>query len=221
MQITIKINGVPTIKTLPISWQQVPFGTFIKLTECGDDYVKVFAAITGLDENLLRKANIENLDTALALLDFLKTECPSEVPKTILQYKVPENLGLKTLGQYTDLKAELKRSANLSPAEALRKYTLYCAIYACDQKHDEYDWEKAEWMADEFLLAPSPEVLGIGNFTLKKLIELNYGIAPNSHLPLTRVKKYRRVLRNLPSILGITQLFSTWRKKPRSPVSNS
>jgi hypothetical protein len=221
MQITIKINGVLTTKTLPISWQQVTFGTFLKLTECGDDYVKVFAALTGIDEAILKKANIENLDTALALIEFLKTECPAYVPKTILQYKVPENLGLKTLGQYTDLKAEMKRSANLTGTEALKKYLLYCAIYACDQKHGEYDWEKSEWMADEFLEAPSPEVLGIGNFTLKKLIELNYGISPTSLPHLTPAKKYKQVLKNLPSILGITQLFSSWRKKPHSTVSNS
>lgn len=221
MQITITINGQPITKKIPLSWQEVPFGTFIKLTECGDDYIKVFAAITNLDENLLRKARIENLDTALALLDFLRTECPSYVPKKILNYNVPENLGLKTLGQYTDLKAELKMSANLTGAAALKVYTKYCAIYACDQKHGEYDWEKAEWMADEFLAAPSPEVLGIGNFTLRKLIELNYGIKPTSRPVLTRAKKYRQVLKNLPQLLGITKLFSTWRKRLHLPGSNS
>ena len=216
MQITIKINGVPTVKQLPISWKEVTFGTFLKLTECGDDYVKVFAAITGVDEAILRKANIENLDTALIMLKFLETECPTTVPEKMLGYAIPKDLGLKTLGQYTDLKAEIKRNSKLTGIDALKKYMLYCAIYACEAKHGEYDWEKAEWMQNEFLEAPSPEVLGIGNFTLKRLIELNYGISPTSHPHLTPAKKYKQVLKNLPKLLGITQLFSTWRKRSHS-----
>lgn len=224
MNITININGVATVKKIPVSWHEVTFGTFMKLTECGDDYAKVFAVLTGIDEKIIlsSKTIVEGgIEPVIVLLEFLKTECPSVVPETILGYKVPENLGLKTWGQYTDLKDELKQNKKLTSDEALKKYMLYCAIYACEDKHGEYDWEKAKWMANEFLEAPSPEVLGIGNFTLQRSIELNYGINPGSHRRLTRTTKYKQVLKNLPQILGITQLSSIWRKRRPSTDLNS
>lgn len=209
MKITVKIQGKSHEKELPVRWEEVKFKTFLKFAELAkepDDVnnsIKILSIITELDEELLRTALINNLDQVLHILSFMRQEVPKVIPEIILGYKVPKDLGFESLGQFEDLKGYLKESSSLSEIDQFRRYIRYCAVYACADKHGKYDWRLCEAMEEEFLEAPAPEVLGIGNFTLAKLIGLNYTISPNYRRPITRWKRFKLALKRWALHLGL------------------
>lgn len=213
MKIQITLNKLKYDKDIPTSWDQVNYGQFLELTDCVDDYVKIFTVFTGISAETIKKAKITGLDSVIAVLGFLRKEPVQIMPKTILGYPLPADLGFETLDQYTDLKDDLDKSGELKGKDALVKYPLYCAIYACKAKYGEYDWKLAESMADEFLKAPAPEVLAIGNFTLAKLIGLNLNIDPASRRKITRMKRYRLVLKVWVQNMATTVRSSLWPKR--------
>jgi hypothetical protein len=180
--LTIIHNNQKQEKPIPVSWDQVTFGQFLKLGECGSDRIKVLSLFTGIDYETLKKSKIIGLDRALAALLFLEKAPEPRVPKEILGYPVPENLEFEQVQMYLDLKTYLEESKGKTPEEQLAQYTLYCAVYAVPHwKQGQYSWEFTEKLAPLFLNAPCTEVMGIGNFTLAKLIGLKHDIKIDYH----------------------------------------
>jgi hypothetical protein len=213
MKVSIYINSKETSREIPINWDQVTFRQFLALEKCGDDIIQVIAMFTGVDYEALKKAKIKNLDEIIAALGFLKRKIEPVIPRNILTYPVPKNLEFEQVQMYIDLKNYVKESKELTPIEQLERYTLYCAVYACMAKHGKYDWTLAEAMKDEFLEAPCTEVMGIGNFTLLRLIGLNLNINLNSQKPNTLIKKLRLVLKIYRLRLAQRLRSLTWRKR--------
>lgn len=188
MKITITINGKPECRELPTSWPQVTFGQFIELVDCLDDPCKVLSVFTGIGPDVIRNSQIQNLETIIAVLSFLNGQPPTVIPKAILGYPVPTDLGLETIAQFEDLKNELKTvNAETPVKEQFLKYPLYVATYCIKP----YSWQEAEKLAPKFLNAPASEVLAIGNFTLMKLIGLKIGTEIKAPKAATRMKKLK------------------------------
>lgn len=203
MKLTATLNNVKIERTIPIGWDQVTFEQLIELSDCRDDRAKALSVFLKIDAETIRKAQIVNLDAVLSVLSFLETDLFTNVPDKILGYKLPKDLGFETIAQYQDLKENLKSSQGLTNKEALAKYPLYVATYACKDKHGHYDWKLAEEMASEFLQAPCTEVMGIGNFTLAKLIGLTNSTNQSSQNRNTLMKKFRLALTGLRLRLGL------------------
>lgn len=176
MKVTISLNGVSIKKDIPTSWDEVSFKDFLELEKAGKDHISAISLFTGMDYETLCRSKIMDMDTVMRVLGFLFTPAVPVVPKTILKYTVPKNLEFEQVQMYIDLKNYVNESASLTPLEQLERYALYCAVYTCSQPYGKYSWEYAEQMKDEFLTAPCTEVLGIGNFTLLKLIGSKAGI---------------------------------------------
>jgi hypothetical protein len=213
MKVSIYINGKENLREIPINWDQVKFRQFLALETCGDDIIKAIAMFTGVDYETICKSKIKNLDEAIATLAFLKKQPEPIIPLKILNYPIPKNLEFEQVQMYLDLKEYVKESRQLSAIEQLERYTLYCAVYACVAKHEKYDWKLAEEMKDEFLEAPCTEVMGIGNFTLLRLIGLNLNINLNSQKPNTRIKKFRLALKSYRLRLAQLLRSLTWKKR--------
>lgn len=218
---TIKFKlGRKTIKRdLPTKWSEVTFETFCSIAEAKDD-IDVLAIITGLDRETLRKARIKNLDTILAMLAFLKTPCPQNLPEKILGYPVHKDLSFETIGQYEDLRSDLNEHKDSSGMDQVKRYPLYCAIYACPQEYGEYDWERAEAMSKWFWKAPAGEVLAVGNFTLAKLTGLKLGIKTDFRIRLSPLKRLTLAFRLWLLRLGFMVRSFTWRKKQATKEAN-
>ena len=206
MKITIELNGVKQEREIPLSWDQVNFEQFLKLIKAGDDIAEILSIFTEVDADLLRKANIQNLEVIINLLSFLKTDFEPVVPDKCLGYEIPKNLEFESIGQFQDLKLEA-----MDMKEDITKYALFCSIYATKP----YDFKEAEKRKDEFLKAPAPEVVGIGNFTLMKLVELINGIKPKLPLQSTPRKKFLRVLTVWRRSLVFTLRYYIWKRKLR------
>lgn len=222
MKITILINGKKHERELPTSWDDpiIDFEMYLALEKVQNDFIKVFGVLTGLDPEDLRKAKIQNLDTVISLLSFLRREPKIDMPCKLLgKYKVSGNLGFETLEEYVDLKKSIEDS--IKEKKGTERYPLYCAIYACKAKHGEYDWQKAEEMQSEFLKAPALEVLAVGNFTVKRYIGWMKGLTDASPEPSTPNKNDKLASKSSPKPTGSTARYSTLKGKRRSTAKKS
>lgn len=214
MKIQLELNGIKTEKEIPTKWKEVNFSQFIKLVEAGDDPAKIISIFTDIEEEILRKAKISNLESIIHILGFLKSEMNLKVPETCMGYKIPKNLEFETIGQFQDLKAE---AVQIKDAKSFDKYALFCAIYATNP----YDYREAEKLIPTFLNAPCEEVMAIGNFILVKLAELMTGIPSKSQRPSIPMKKYWLVLTVWLKNLAFIARFYTWRRRLHSIGRNS
>lgn len=209
MKIQIELNGVKVEKDFPTSWNDVTFKQFLKLLECGDDTTKIVSLFTDIDEDTLRLTKIYNLELIISLLSFLKTDVTMSIPEQCMGYKIPKNLEFETIGQFEDLKAEAVQIAGTNKFE---KYALFCGIYASNP----YDYRDAERLSEVFLNAPCGEVLGIGNFTLRKLAGLISGSKAKFPKVNIHKKNFLQVLTAYLKSLVFIVPFYIWKRKPLS-----
>lgn len=217
MKYDIYLNNVKTSKEIPVSWDQVTFRKFLKLGECGQDNIKVLSLFTDVPYETLVKCRFPDLEKAIATLSFLREQPVPIIPKEILGYQIPKDLGLEQVQMYIDLKNYVNETKDLQPLEKLSKYPLYCAVYSCK---DNYSFQRAEELCETFFEAPCTEVLGIGNFTLLRLTALNLAINPTSRKPLGLKMRLKLVLTSWPRTLAVIQRWFTWRKKPVEAIKN-
>lgn len=207
MKVTFELNNVKIEKDIPITWDEVTFKQFLALLKCEDDMAKILSLFTGIDEDIINKAKIQNLEALINLLSFLKTEIDLVIPKTCMGYKIPKNLEFESIGQYQDLKLE---AATMSEKD-IDRYALFCAIYATNP----YDFKEAEKKVEIFMNAPAREVVGIGNFTLLKLVELSNGIKAKLPQQSIQKRKFWRVLTVWLRSLDFMLRYYIWKKKLR------
>ena len=209
MKITIHLGKEKTVREIPVSWGQLTFRQFVELSKCGEDYVKILSLFTGIPGEKIRDARIENLETIIHFLSFLKTKIPMEMPKKILGHDIPEDLGLRSIAQYEDLKDALRKT---SEQDQINNFPLYCATYACDP----YDWQDAEKLSEKFWDAPAGEVLAVGNFTLLKLTGLNLPIRNNYPIYVTLKRKLAQGFRDWRLRLVSIIRYIRWRITPNT-----
>src|SRR3989304_979318 len=199
------INGEKVKRELPTRYEEVQFKYFLLIANSPKDTNSILSILTGIDVEIIKKAKIKNVDDIILALSFFNHDSELKLPETILGYNVPNDLGFECTAQYEDLKLHINecRKKKLTDLELLSFYPLYCAIYACSQKYDSYDWQKAEYLANEFMSAPATEVLAIGNFTLVKLIGLSLGIKSDVHKRLTRRQSWMLAFRALGGSLAL------------------
>lgn len=223
MKATLTYKGVSQIVDIPTRWLELKFRHFVELHRAGVfkpnaeiDWLKVFSIFTGLTEHELEAATWVDLDDLLVALTFLITDIPTGLPKTVLGYTIPQDIGFETVGQYKYLKEDVKASGELSDSDQIARYALYLATYACSQKHGEFSWVKCEEMAEEFLDAPAPEVLAVAHFTLLKLIGLTQHIEIDYLKRHTRKMRWRQAFRSLWRSLASMERLWSWKRKPAS-----
>jgi hypothetical protein len=195
LDFTITLNGVKVHKSIPIKWEEVPFKDFINLNTGSE--LTALAMLTGIEESILAKAEISNLNKVINALSFLKTEISMmKFPKKILGYQVRQDLGFDSFGQYTDIKTESEK--DLSGIDRLKSYPLLAAIYVTHP----YDFKEAEKKVSEIENAPCTEVLALGNFLLVKLIALKTSTNHASQSQLTPLRRLRLAFRGWRAHLG-------------------
>jgi hypothetical protein len=221
MKFDITLQGVTVQKEIPTSWEQVTFRQLLDLTET--DELKALSLFTGIEPDILRKAQITGLDKLLTALSFIHKPCPTnllckEIQTSEGNYPVITDVGFESFGQYVDIKQtldELEKITDLGKKgmETLKVYPLLCAIYTVKP----YDFKIAESRTELFFNAPCTEVVAVGNFILMKLIALRSTIEANSQRQeATPMKKFRLALKAWWTNMVFTVRFYFWKKKLRS-----
>lgn len=207
------------IKTvsIPTRWEEVTFRQLMAINEANDDWLKIFGVFLDEPAELIGNARVDNggLDELLICLSFLtSTEIPKVLPTSIMGYDLPKDLGFETIGQYQYIREDVAASASMTPIEQMRRYALYCAVYAQPQDNlGEFDFEKAEALAEKFMNAPAMEVLAVGSFTVVKLIGLSRPINDVSRRPITRMKRLRLAIQSWLVYTVSTARLWLWKKR--------
>ena len=213
MKATFKLNGVKIEKNLPVCWEEVTFGQLLGF-QSAKTPAEVLSVFTGIDAETLQAAKIANLPTLLACLSFLKTQKIDYVlPKSILGYKIKDNIEVEEIQRYADLELLIKDFQDNDPKN-LEKYPLLVATYVVEP----YNFKDAENMAPSFLDAPAMEVLAVGNFTLVNMRVLNAITPIIVRLGALPRNNWRQGMRNYFARLAFSVSLHFLQKKLPIPV---
>lgn len=156
------------------------------------DTAGAIAIFTGLDAELVRKSVIVGLDKVIGALSFMnqKAEFTGTCDK-VGQYKIPTdkgqfNIQFETVAQFEDMRAIIKSCPDIKAIT--NAYPKIIAIYLQKIRDGEYDYSKAQLMAEEVLAMPAKEVITVGAFFYVKLTSLLRG-TPTTSLPTNQSPK--------------------------------
>lgn len=224
-QFNVRLGKKIKTVSIPTRWEEVTFRQLLAINEANDDWLKIFGVFLDEPADAIGNARVENggLDELLICLSFLtSTEIPKGIPTKILGYDLPKDLGFETIGQYQYIREDVAQTASMTPIEQMRRYALYCAVYAQPQTNNgEFDYEKAEELAVKFLDAPAMEVLAVGSFTVVKLIGLSKPISEDSRKPLTLRRRLMQAFRAWLMYTVSTVRLWLWKRRLESLRRNS
>jgi hypothetical protein len=182
-----KLNGKPL--NIPTSWDEVTYGQYLQMIKLEkDDPAAVIGILTGIESDVVRKAQIVGLEQILIAVRLLRTESPDFTGKVtkVGKYTIPVNgngefnIKFESLEQFEDMRSVMLKTAN-NPKSIIESYGEYVAIYLQKFRDGVYDAVKAEAMIEtEIKAMPAKEVLAAGTFFLVKLLNLLPGTAASS-----------------------------------------
>jgi hypothetical protein len=210
---TIKLNGKDGI---PINWDGVTFGQFLKLKDC-KDHADVLAMFLNMKADTLRIAQIKNLADVIQALRFLDRQMPMIVPRSINGYLIPKDLNFNTIGQFEDLKELQKKLGD--KGENIAVYADMVTVYAMPD-YNSATPEQREEFTKQFFNAPCTEVMAVGNFTLVKLIELNLPGSKTFRKVNILTHKLKLVFQSWRARLGFSIRYATWKRSLRTKGMN-
>lgn len=208
--IPFKLNG----KNLKIasSWHDLTFDQYVKVMESKGGTADMIALFTGIDVEVIKKANFTGLDTVIEALSFLKK--PYQFDKStpnVGKYKLPLNskgefnIQFETLAQFEDMRSAMIKTPDNDMVELVKSYAKFVAIYVQKISDGEYSYDKAIAMIPEIYQMPAHEVITAGSFFFVKLLTLLTGTAPTSQKATTNQKKKKQVTRSSKKSLAITR----------------
>lgn len=204
----VKVNGSPV--EIETSWDELKFSKFLQMLTAKDDYNQVIGILLNLPPQDVAKARIDGLEQVLEKIRFMRTSAEVDpVPKKVGEFKIPEDIRFHSVAQFEVLKKEINKAAAMDNlTDQTKQLAKYAAIYCQPLNGDEFDEEKAGWLAEQFLDYPCLEVMSAGNFFMAKCLSLTSGL-PMSYLRKnTPLKKSRLDLQSFLRRSGFTRLWT-------------
>jgi hypothetical protein len=186
---------------IPSTWYDLTMKQYLSILN-GEikDTTDMIALFTGIDSAAIKKATIIGLDKVIASLGFLNTVPVFEgICEKVGAYKLPIekgkfNIQFESLAQFEDMRAIIKTCADIK--SITNAYPKIVAIYLQKIRDGEYDYTKAQQMADEVLTMPVKEVVTVGAFFYVKLMSLLLGTPATSPHITQSPKKSKQGSRN-------------------------
>jgi hypothetical protein len=181
--IQFKLNGQPI--QMASSWEDLTMGQYLRLLNAGDDFLQLVSILSGIDYEILKKAEIIGLESVIQCTKFIGTKPDfGGTCDKVGSYPLPKNdkgqfnIQLESLAQFEDMRAVTKTLTNTKAiTEAFPRIT---AIYLQKIKDGSYSPERVNLMEAEVMDMPAKEVMITGGFFLLKLRSLLNGTAPTS-----------------------------------------
>lgn len=185
--------------SIPTSWDEVNFKTFIALLGIKDDTHELISALIGIPVDELRGAKIAGLEKIIPLLAYMKKEpAINENPIKLGAFVFPTDVTFETIEQFEDTRNEINRVTPLTLKDQTEALALYAAIYLTDP----YSSGEAQKKALTFYDYPCLEVMSAGSFFHAKCLSMQSGYSMNYLRKNTLLKKNRPVLNRLIRRLG-------------------
>lgn len=186
--IKIKIDGKP--HELPEKWEEVSFGTFLKLVKADQDYTAILSVLLNLEPEALKKAKIQGLDLIINRLSFMSKQ-PEIDPQPIKLgiFEFPKDIAFETVEQFEDTRREIANVQDKDLTTQTEALATYAAIYC----QNPYDSEKSQYLSKSFYSLPCTEVMAAGSFFQAKCLSMQSGLSMNYLRKNIRLKKSRPV----------------------------
>jgi hypothetical protein len=144
-------------------------------------------------------------------------------PRSILNYLIPKDITLETLGQFEDMR-KVMDSCNPKDGDTdiekivriTEAYPVYSAIYCQKIRDGQYDCDKAMEMVPEMWAAPALEILSAGNFFL---ISLSSSFSSTQKTSLQRVPVWKRSRLVMAGLRRTGDLIKRWITSLVRPMS--
>lgn len=203
------VNGKPV--KIETSWDEVSFGKFLKLINV-QDYVNILSVLLDEPPEVIKKAEFVGLAPVIKAIQFMQKQAEVDAfPTKLGDYILPKDITYQTVEQFEVLRSEMVKSASVPMQEQTKALAMYAAIYCQPLKGEEFDIEKAQWLAEEFMKYPCREVMSAGSFFRDSLLSTMTGL-PMTYLRKSLVQRSRkRVLSEFLRRLGFTRLWTTLR----------
>src|SRR5689334_2078934 len=206
--IQFKLNG----KKVKVSsrWEDLTMNQYLQVQKLKDDFLQLVYICSGLDYEILKKAEIVGLESVLEAVKFVSKppEIPSSVPK-LGKYTIPLdskgqfNIQYKRLDQFEDMRKIMSGAKDIgSITEAFPQFV---AIYLQPIRDGQYQFSKAMDMVDEVKEMPALPVISLGSFFLIKLLILSNGTPKTSQNTSQKLKKLKQVSKNSRKSSGRTR----------------
>jgi hypothetical protein len=197
--ITFKISGQKY--PIPTSWDDVTYSQYVALLSLPNSLLHYIALFTGINLDVLKNAELKNLEKIAIALAFLtippKTE---EGPKNIGKYFVPKDVTLESLGQFEDLRGLLHRKPD--EIATLENQLLWCdlcleacAIYCQKLRDGKYDSVKVPDMKEELKGYSCMPIIQTGSFFFGKLLNI---LTPTQNRFQRITQRLKKLLVDLP-----------------------
>ncbi len=192
--ITIKING--TRFKIPTCWPDVTYAQYVALLDTSNSLVEYISLFTGIDKQILYKAELKNVESISLALSFITLSPKMEDKPTFLvgPYTLPEDITLKSVGQFEDLRALLTRLPKSLETKEEQKavadlYLEACAIYVQKIIYGTYDYTLVSKVKEELKNYSCIEVLQTGGFFLSRPLNLSPNTKTRSPSITQRLKR--------------------------------
>lgn len=176
--IQFKLNG-KKVKVCS-TWNDLTLNQYLQIQKLKDDFLQLVSICSGIDYELLKKAEITGLESVLVAVNFVSK--PPEIPLSVTKlgkYTIPVdskgqfNIQYKRLDQFEDMRKIMSGCKDIgSITEA---YPQFVAIYLQPIRDGEYNYSKAMAMVDEVRELPALPVISLGSFFLIRLLTLSNG----------------------------------------------
>lgn len=198
--IKIVINKKPI--QFPTCWDDLTFKQYLATFHV-ERQVQAISLFTGIDEDILKKAQIPGVDVLVEATKFIWS-APNFKDKyeKIGPYPWPVNkkgifdIQIESLGQFEDMRLIMNQKIEeaVETERVIRfveKYPKYIAIYLQKIRDKEYDHNKAMEMAEEIMSYPAGEVVTLGSFFILRLRSLlpGTGVASQTSPPIRKKSK--------------------------------
>lgn len=208
--IPFKLNGKPL--KIASSWLDPTFVQYVQFLKSKGSTAEAISIFTGVDIEVIKKADFTGLDTVLEALSFLKVPYVFEkATPTVGKYKLPLNskgefnIQFESLGQFEDMRSTMIKTKDHDAVALVESYAKFVAIYVQKIRDKEYSFDKAMAMVPEVYTMPAHEVITTGGFFFAKLLTLLTGKQKTSRKASTPRKKFKQVTRNSKKSLAITR----------------
>lgn len=198
--IPIKLNGKSV--AYPRAWEALKFKTYIKLLDKPTKIEQIKVIINDLGVTTAG-SKIEGLGVVIKASSFLnKPPLVAEKPNRIGKYDIPPMINEETFDQYDQVVKIINTVKEQSIIQQTESLAYISAVYAQGFKN-EFNAEKANELALEFMELPCTEVLAAGAFFQARFLSMESGLSMTYLQRNILWKKKRPVLDRLRRRLGL------------------
>lgn len=192
----IKFDDVDKDVQIPISWDEVTWGQFLKILTANGDISQLLSIFMDVSHGTILRAKIQGLEQFLIALRFIKQDVTLiEQPTKIGPHKLPADITFESVEKFETMSKLIQECNRLEDIVLKTEYLArYCAIYLEIEELKQYS---------------CVEVMSAGRFFMAKVKSLETGLPMNFLISRTQTKNGKLDLTASTKLLASMQPSTT------------